>query len=224
MKLKIIGFDMDIDFNDSEDTLLIIRDSKLFSKIVLEIYSYSQNSAHEIIFLDERGEIIKSNFIECINDIIGYDLTSKKVLTKIYTTIKDNIVDDIDKENLILNDINKINGLFIEEIENFNLDFTYESDIKLENYLKLLNIKLISSEESIFQKMIDLIEIYSELFEDHILIFINLMSYLGDDELDEVLKYKRYKKLNCIFIENNFTRNISVNRYIIDDDLYMYKS
>ena len=71
--------------------------------------------------------------------------------------------------------------------------------------------------------MIDLIEIYSELFNEHVIIFINIMSYLNDDELKEVLKYKKYKKLKCIFIENGFNRNIIENTYIIDDDLYMYK-
>ena len=113
--------------------------------------------------------------------------------------------------------------MFIEELENYNLDYSYEMNIKIENYLKLLNLKILSSGESVFNKMIDLIEIYSELFSEHVIIFINIMSYLSDDELEEVLKYKRYKKLKCIFIENNFTRNVSVNKYIIDDDLYMYK-
>ena len=223
MKMKIIGFDMDIDFNDSIDTILIIKDSKLFSKIAFEIYNYSSDDKCEIIILDDYGEIIKNNFIECIHDIISYDLTSKKVLAKIYMTIKNNIADDVDKETVLLNDINKINRLFIEELENYNLDYSYEMNIKIENYLKLLNLKILSSGESVFNKMIDLIEIYSELFSEHVIIFINIMSYLSDDELEEVLKYKRYKKLKCIFIENNFTRNVSVNMYIIDDDLYMYK-
>ena len=119
MKMKIIGFDMDIDFNDSIDTILIIKDSKLFSKIAFEIYNYSSDDKCEIIILDDYGEIIKNNFIECIHDIISYDLTSKKVLAKIYMTIKNNIADDVDKETVLLNDINKINRLFIEELENY---------------------------------------------------------------------------------------------------------
>lgn len=223
MKMKIIGFDMDVDFSDSTDTILIIKDSKLFSKVAFEVYNYSLDSTCEIIILDDHGEIIKNNFIECIYDIISYDLTSKKVLAKIYMTIKNNILDDVDKENTLLNDINKVNGLFIEELENYNLDYSYETNIKIENYLKLLNLKIVSSGESVFNKMIDLIEIYSELFNEYVIIFINIMSYLNDDELKEVLKYKKYKKLKCIFIENGFTRNIIENTYIIDDDLYMYK-
>ncbi len=161
MKMKIIGFDMDVDFSDSTDTILIIKDSKLFSKVAFEVYNYSLDSTCEIIILDDHGEIIKNNFIECIYDIISYDLTSKKVLAKIYMTIKNNILDDVDKENTLLNDINKVNGLFIEELENYNLDYSYETNIKIENYLKLLNLKIVSSGESVFNKMIDLIEIYS---------------------------------------------------------------
>lgn len=223
MKMKIIGFDIDIDFDDSTDTFLIIKDSKLFSKVAIEIYNYSLDSICEITLIDDDGEMVKNNFIECVHDIIGYDLTSKKVLSKIYATIKSNIVDDVDKEAILLKSINKINELFIEELENYNLDFSYEMNIKIENYLKLLNLKVVSSGESVFNKIIDLIEIYSELFNEHVIIFINIMSYLSNDELEEVLKYKRYKKLKCIFIENNFTRNIIANMYIIDDDLYMYK-
>ncbi len=152
---------MDVDFSDSTDTILIIKDSKLFSKVAFEVYNYSLDSTCEIIILDDHGEIIKNNFIECIYDIISYDLTSKKVLAKIYMTIKNNILDDVDKENTLLNDINKVNGLFIEELENYNLDYSYETNIKIENYLKLLNLKIVSSGESVFNKMIDLIEIYS---------------------------------------------------------------
>ena len=85
---------MDVDFSDSTDTILIIKDSKLFSKVAFEVYNYSLDSTCEIIILDDHGEIIKNNFIECIYDIISYDLTSKKVLAKIYMTIKNNIPED----------------------------------------------------------------------------------------------------------------------------------
>lgn len=87
----------------------------------------------------------------------------------------------------------------------------------------MLNIKFNNSYNSLFSKIIDFIELYSELYYDKCVVITNLLSCLSDEEINEVLKYKKYKKMNILFVENYFERNVVFGKYVIDNDFYSYK-
>lgn len=224
MIMRIMGFDLDISFGNSNDNLLVVNNHKLFSKIAMCINSYTNNiDNNEIIFIGDNDEIIKASNVVIITELIMYDIGTKQILNKIYSNIKNSIMIDGERENMIISSLSNVNSIVLDELDEYNIDFDYDLDINLEGYLKLLSIKINNNYESLYDKVLDFIELYSELYYDKCIIIINTLCYFSDKEIIELFKYKRFKKLNILFIENEFDRNVICNKYIIDNDFYAYK-
>lgn len=215
---------MEVCFDDTADSILIIKDHKLFCNVVMQINKYTlSDEKNELVFIDGSNELIKSKNVVFISDFISYDLITRQLLNRIYLNMKNSIINDGEKDEVIQAALNSINSLVIEELDDYNVDFSYDFNIKLEDYFKLLNIKFNNSYNSLFSKIIDFIELYSELYYDKCVVITNLLSCLSDEEINEILKYKKYKKMNILFVENYFERSVVFNKYVIDNDFYSYK-
>lgn len=215
---------MEVCFDDTTDSILIIKDHKLFCNVVMQINKYTlSDEKNELVFIDGYNELIKSKNVVFISDFISYDLITRQLLNRIYLNMKNSIINDGEKDEVIQAALNSINSLVIEELDDYNVDFSYDFNIKLEDYFKLLNIKFNNSYNSLFSKIIDFIELYSELYYDKCVVITNLLSCLSDEEINEILKYKKYKKMNILFVENYFERSVVFNKYVIDNDFYSYK-
>lgn len=215
---------MEVCFDDTTDSILIIKDHILFCNVVMQINKYTlSDEKNELVFIDGYNELIKSKNVVFISDFISYDLITRQLLNRIYLNMKNSIINDGEKDEVIQAALNSINSLVIEELDDYNVDFSYDFNIKLEDYFKLLNIKFNNSYNSLFSKIIDFIELYSELYYDKCVVITNLLSCLSDEEINEILKYKKYKKMNILFVENYFERSVVFSKYVIDNDFYSYK-
>ena len=65
------------------------------------------------------------------------------------------------------------------------------------------------------------VELVTELIKKPVLVLYNCLDYLDDEELVELIKYKNYKHLHLLFIENRDreVESITFRKYIIDEDL-----
>ena len=65
------------------------------------------------------------------------------------------------------------------------------------------------------------VELVTELVMKPVLVLYNCLDYLDDEELMELTKYKNYKHLHILFIENKSRQinSITFRKYIIDEDL-----
>ena len=65
------------------------------------------------------------------------------------------------------------------------------------------------------------VELVTELVNKPVLVLYNCLDYLDDEELVELIKYKNYKHLHLLFIENKSRKVdfITFRKYIIDEDL-----
>lgn len=65
------------------------------------------------------------------------------------------------------------------------------------------------------------VELVTELIKKPVLVLYNCLDYLEDEELVELIKYKNYKHLHLLFIENKAREvdSIIFRKYVIDEDL-----
>ena len=73
------------------------------------------------------------------------------------------------------------------------------------------------------QNLINYLEIMSELLPNKVFIFSNLLAYFSKEDIIELCKYKNYKHIPILFIENHDNPSLNFKRYVIDQDLYLYK-
>lgn len=218
MIMKILGFDMEVDISNENTNLLVVTDNKLFGSICCNL---NDKNSDNIVFVS-NDSLINMKDILIVFDLLNFNINNKTIINKLYNHLSDNIISNIDEENELKDNFMKMVRIVYDEIDDFNVDISLNEELDLIKLFKMLNVEINTDYDGVLERMIDLLEIYSELNEQTI-IFINILSYFSDEEIIEIQKYINYKKLSVLFFENSYNRGVYFeNQYIIDDDFYDY--
>lgn len=202
MKLKINGFENEIQFDDEHINVLTINNSKCFSHII-GILNDKINGieSNEIFLLDEKNQEIKMDKkAYIVLDVFNIDYNSRKVLNKIYDIIAENIEknQDYKVDKMVM----ELRNYIIQEINELPFEFVMKSELEIPEILKLYNLKIDDvNYTSILEKVEILIDIISTLKFADILIIPNLKLFLSSEELVELYKYSLYNNIKLLLIE-----------------------
>ncbi len=219
MKLRINGFNNEVLFNEECVNILTIKDPKCFSHLI-GILNDKINGleSNEIFLLDDKEEELKlEKNAYMILDVFNIDYNSKKILSKIYDIISENIKKNQDYviENIALN----LRNYIISEINELPFEFTMKSELDIPEILKIYNLKI---DEEIYHSILEKIELLIDLLAtlkiSNILIIPNLKSFLGDVELVELYKYSLYNNINLLIIERNSYNRLKYESNMIIDE------
>ena len=219
MKLKINGFEKEIQFDDEHINVLTINNSKCFSHII-GILNDKINGieSNEIFLLDEKNQEIKMDKkVYIVLDIFNIDYNSRKVLNKIYDIIAENIEknQDYEVEKMVM----ELRNYIIQEINELPFEFVMKSELEIPEILKLYNLKIDDvNYTSILEKVEILIDIISTLKVADILIIPNLKLFLSNEELVELYKYSLYNNVKLLLIERNNEEQLKYEKNIIIDE------
>lgn len=219
MIMSIFGFEEKIVFKDGYVNIIEIYNKKLFYNIIKLLNCYNSEYDNQIVLYenDKRIEIEKNVFV--LSDIFNIDYNSKKIINKLYNIISDNVYNRQDDE---LENINlKLRSYLIEEINELPFEFSINSDIDVNDILKLYNLKI---DTDCYDSLVDNIEyiinIISTLKIASVLVIPNLKVYLDEKELLEIYKYSIYNNVRLLIIENNKCEKIMKyeRKNIIDEE------
>lgn len=219
MKLKINGFENEIQFDEEHINALTINNSKCFSHII-GILNDKINGieSNEIFLLDEKNQEIKMDKkVYIVLDIFNIDYNSRKVLNKIYDIIAENIEKNQDHE--VEKMVMQLRNYIIQEINELPFEFVMKSELEIPEILKLYNLKIDDvNYTSILEKVEILIDIISTLKVADILIIPNLKLFLSSEELVELYKYSLYNNVKLLLIERNNEEQLKYEKNIIIDE------
>ena len=219
MKLKINGFENEIQFDEEYINVLTVNNSKCFSHII-GILNDKINGieSNEIFLLDEKNQEIKMDKkAYIVLDIFNIDYNSRKVLNKIYDIIAENIEknQDYEVEKMVM----QLRNYIIQEINELPFEFVMKSELEIPEILKLYNLKIDDvNYTSILEKVEILIDIISTLKVTDILIIPNLKLFLSSEELVELYKYSLYNNVKLLLIERNNEEQLKYEKNIIIDE------
>ena len=204
MIMSIIGFENKIKFEDGKINVLEIYNKKLFTNFIEYLNEQCNEKAEEdnkIILVKDskRQKIGKSIFL--LTDLFNIELNSKKILNKIYDVIEQNIKNKQDDE------INKmvisLRNYLIEEINEIPFEFNMNSEIEIQDLLKIFNVKIDTScYISMIEKIEFIIDIISNLKIAEVLVIPNLKINLNEKELLEIYKYSIYNNVKLLVVES----------------------
>lgn len=204
MIMSIIGFENKIIFKSEKINVLEIYDKKLFANFIGYINEQCNGEGEEdnriVLMNDSKRQKIGKN-IFLLTDLFNIDFNSKKILNKIYAVIEQNIKNRQDDEiNKIILSLRKY---LIDEINEIPFEFNMNSDIDVQDLLKIFNVKIDTScYISIVEKIEFIIDIISNFKIVEILVIPNLKTYLNEYELLEIYKYSIYNNVNLLLVEN----------------------
>ena len=219
MKLKIIGFETEIIFDNTFVNILSITNNKCFSNIIQMINDKVNGIESDQIFLlnDEDDELDMSKNIILVYDLFNIDYNSKKILNKLYKIISDNVQlkQDLEIEEMSF----KIRNHIIEEINELPFEFTMKNELDITEILKLYDLKIDNMcYSNILERVELLIDIISTLKVAKILIIPNLKLFLSDDELLELYKYSLYNSVSLLLIERSNNTKLKYEKILLIDE------
>ena len=219
MKIKINGFTNELKFDESQISIISIKDTKTFTNIIQKLNDKIEGiENNEIFLLDEsNNELNIQKEMWMILDLFNIDYNSKKILSKLYDKIAENIEksDNTKLQNMFV----EIRKYIINEINEFPIEFTMSDNIDIVNMLKLYNIKIDNlSYETILERVEFLIDLNSILNIYNIIVIPNLKIYLSEKELIELYKYSLYNNVKLLLIEKDIGKKIKYEHILAIDE------
>ena len=219
MKLVYPDYTYQMCFIEGKVNVVVIENAMEFRHLIEEILIQIDGNDGRFV-LSDNNEILKiANNIQCIINPFSLELNSKKMLDKIYALCKQEILDSelfIQQEQLF-SDI----MMFIEKVmEKVDYSLCYSDDIDIKSLFKLVSIRLQDDHSGFLDRIVDYIKINNTLLGNRVFIFINLRSFLNENELELLYKTASYEKVFLVLIEAHDFDNKSDYeiKYIIDKD------
>lgn len=224
MILRLKGFQLEVDINEGEATVLTISNKFLFRSIVQILQT--PNEDDNTIVIENNNQILnifKETFVLC--DYINIEFRSKMILTQLYRSIESTINLDSNIKDEIDSEIKNLGRLIYDISNDFEFDISYNCELNIMNLLKFFDVQLdIDSYSKVIDKLYLFFDLYSRFNLKKLIIFINLKAYFTFGEIKELYKYLFYKKILFICIESEeYDRMESETNYLIDEDLVEFK-
>lgn len=217
MILRIKGMEEDIKITDM-GTILVVEPRKFCLKLIDYLLD-STNITDEFIFLDDKLNFLNKKQFVVIEDILNFSLNSKNIITKLYTLIESEVNTNLDVFKEFQAKVISLNSLLYSCLDEYNFDMTFDRELSINSYLKTINLKVEEKDHELIDKVLNIIEFYSQIPGEYCLCFFRLLDYFEDNEILEIIKYLRYKKIKVLFIEMKSDRSYLFNSiYIINDE------
>lgn len=88
----------------------------------------------------------------------------------------------------------------LEQQTNYILSF--DDNLEIPALLKAVGIKHEKMEDDFFEKIIRYVKIAVEVLSTKVFVFVNIRSYLTDEQIQELIKEIRYQEVKNLFMES----------------------
>lgn len=197
-------------------TTLIIEDVSVFTNLVELFYRYNEES--ELKVFDKKFKTIKDSELLIVTDILGYDINSTSLLKLVYADLEDQLNEKPEVRTMIDKLTSTISDLIEYELIDHELDLE-SADITVQQLFKALGVRIEVDNDTIFEKVIEIIKVFKYLTRKKLLVFINACSYLKPEELLELREYISLYNAKVLFLEPRKVPDI--NQYILDNDYFL---
>lgn len=220
MKINVNYIENELIVEDNKILNIEIYNKKFFYRFIKDLNLIEDGNTIEEItaFNKQNEEITLTNKIEILSDFLDFDLYNKKYSSDFQKYIVKNSEEkNIDK---IVKEYSKVYDSISNIVNLIDIPITIKNDFDFESIIKSFKFE-VNFFDNLLNNLIDLLEVKLNLSKEKIYVFINLKSYLSNEDLLELYKYIFAKNINSIFIDTNKydDLNDNVNKIIIDTDL-----
>ncbi|WP_420812318.1 type II-A CRISPR-associated protein Csn2 [Listeria kieliensis] len=200
----------------SDGTLFVVEDVRVFSSVVQNFYQYEE--ATDLKLFDDKFQALKSSELMLITDILGFDVNSPTVLKLIYADLENQLNEKPEVKSMIDKLTSTISELIGYELLEHELDLEGD-EITILELFKALGIKIETQSDTIFEKLMEILQVYKYLSKKKLLVLINICSYLTKTEIVEILEYISLNNVEVLIVEPR--RVDGCIQYILDEDYFL---
>ena len=220
MKIINKNWQRKIEIEDNIIYTLVFENKKYYRENIIELINQHKGKEGSFILSNDNKEISFDKNSYIITDIFNIDINNKKVLSKIYSSLLKEIVEDISSYNKLSTNIRVY---FEKLIFNSSLEIDQGEEIDMSSLLKLGDFKIHVENDDILEKFVKFLKVLSELCGYKIIFVVGLHTVFTQEEIIEIYKEVCLNKINIINIEYQQFNNLSNENYkeivyIFDED------
>ncbi len=217
MRLLHRDYQFKVSLKENHRILFIIESPEVFRQLIQEFMIGQTGEECGFVLSEENIPIKMQDNLKCIINPFEHSLNERKLLNKLYELLKK----EIQSTELLLE-----NNNIYAMIENYSIHISQQSDWELsytdkadiQNLLKFMDIKFVEHEESLIEKIIDYIKVSHELMGIKCFVFVHLLSYLKEYEIEKLYEFAQYQKIIILLMESKQPDDIKkFNSVIIID-------
>lgn len=210
MKIINKNWQRKIEIEDNIIYTLVFENKKYYRENIIELINQYKGNEGSYILSNDNKEISFDKNSYIITDIFNIDINNKKVLSKIYSSLLKEIVDDISSYNELSTNIK---AYFEKLIFNSSLEIEQGEDIDMSSLLKLGDFKIHVEQDNILEKFVKFLKVLIDLCGCKIIFVVGLHNVFTQDEIIEIYKEVCLNKINIINIEYRQFNNLSNENY-----------
>lgn len=210
MKIINKNWQRKIEIEDNIIYTLVFENKKYYRENIIELINQHKGNEGSYILSNDNKEISFDKNSYIITDIFNIDINNKKVLSKIYSSLLKEIVEDISSYNELSTNIRVY---FEKLIFNSSLEIEQGEEIDMSSLLKLGDFKIHVENDDILEKFLKFLKVLSELCSYKIIFVVGLHTVFTQDEIIEIYKEVCLNKINIINIEYQQFNNLSNENY-----------
>lgn len=218
MKLAHKDFNFVFQFKENMRSLLVVEHPAIFLKLISEMSLFDNEETRLVLSEDDMLLKIKDQ-LACIIDPLSITVNERKLLNKLGEILKREILSSelLIEGNQIISDLE---NYILHVIQSMDWDLVYSEKMDIQSLLKIAEIRFDDTQETLVEKILDYMKVSSELLDIKCFVFVNLLSYLTEYEIEKFYEYVHYKKLCVLLLESRVPDTVKKfsETIIIDKD------
>lgn len=199
-------------------TSLVVEDKTVFAGLVQALYQYTGEGDALKIF-DNGYKALKADELMLVTDILGFDLNSASVLKLIYQDLELQISEKPEVKTEIENLLQEVTNRVNHELLDFEIDL--ESDeITFPEVFKALGVQVEIKSDTIFERLLELVQVFKYLSKRKLLILVNCGAYLTAPQIQSLEEYIQLQNMACLMLDGSPFDGIS-KRFVLDEDFVL---
>lgn len=200
-----------------DSTIFVIEDVRVFANVTKLFYQYDE--IEDLKVFNAKQQPLKSTELMLITDVLGHDINSAATLKLIYGDLEQQLNEKPEVKSMLDKLTATISELIGYELLEHELDLE-EDEITVIELFKALGIKIETKSDTIFERIIEIVQVYKYLSKKKLLVFINVCAYLTKEELLELKRYISLNQVKVLFIEPRKIKEVS--QIVLDLDYFLH--
>ncbi len=218
MRLIYSDCNIDLVLDEQRPVTLVMENPKHLRKMIFAILSQMNSESSDIILSEGDQELsLERNLFLQLNPFED-TLNSRKTIGKLYKTINQAAVEFPQERSELMSAVIQYFDRILNAVRFDGL--TYSLDFKDEDLYKLFGLRIEEENFSLIEKLLMEVRVCSDLLFFPVIAFVNLESFLSNDEYLELVESCINHKVYLLLIEGKEPLDRTGDkRYIVDKDL-----
>lgn len=218
MKIVHPKINSKIEISDHEISVIVIEEPYFFSELLIDIKKQINNFEGNTVLSVSNEPVSFRKYVELITDPLSIEMNNRVILKKVIAAMEKCGQDAVYYERT-----QKLLAEIETYINDLSLNFDAEiecHDISFQQILKATELTVADEYSRLVDKIYAYMELIREFEGDKLFIFVNLSSYIGNEQLQEFVNTVIGHSFRVLLIDSHdFERLDKENRLIVDCDL-----